>query len=87
MLVSSGGEKSEGLFVPSSGFLNPFWQLRTQRAESWNSRAVAKSAPRNLVKRPFRNCFREMEANTEKVYRLPWFNNTPLSEFMFSFVL
>lgn len=69
------GEMSEGLCVPSSGFLNPFSKLKTQTAESWDSRGAGELAPGNLVKRPFTHCRREIETGTEKAYRLPWCNN------------
>lgn len=60
-----------GLYIPSSGLLHQFLKLKTQRAESWGLRGTAERAPRNLVKRPFPNCMREMETGTENVYGLP----------------
>ena len=85
LLYFFGGSKSKGLRVPSSGLLNPFWQLSTQRAESWESRWAAEPAPQTLVERPFRNRIRKVETGTaEKVYRLPWYKY--FSPNVFSFV-
>ena len=47
------GVESEGVCVPSFGLLNPFWQFRPHRAESWDLRGAAEPAPQNLFKGPF----------------------------------
>lgn len=53
--------------APSSDLLHQFLKFKTQRAESWDLRGTVETAPRNLAKRPFRNCIRELETGTESL--------------------